>query len=184
MKPWLFYGLVMIVVVGGLSYVAGPRWPRTADHEPPRNFVALDDRLATAGQPSGPQLAALAGQGFELIVNLAPLGSYGALADEEQQVRRAGMGYVHIPVDFERPTRRDFDAFRRVLQAHAGRKILVHCQLNMRASAFAFLYRVVHAGVAPQQAFEAVSRVWAPNQVWRDFMNDVLAQHRVAYEVW
>ncbi|HEX5127314.1 MAG TPA: hypothetical protein VFW00_11285, partial [Rhodocyclaceae bacterium] len=35
-----------------------------------RNYVAIDERLATSGQPSEAQLAELAREGFELVINL------------------------------------------------------------------------------------------------------------------
>jgi hypothetical protein len=61
------------------------------------------------------------------------------------------------------------------------RKVLVHCQLNMRASAFTFLYRVVHEQVPPQQALEALRAVWIPRDQWADFVAAVLDRHAIDF---
>jgi hypothetical protein len=59
--------------------------------------------------------------------------------------------------------------------------VLVHCQLNMRASAFTFLYRVVHEQVPPEEAFTALSAVWVPRDQWADFTALVLKKHGIDF---
>src|SRR4030095_2084712 len=66
---------------------------------------------------------------------------------------------VNIPIDFGRPTERDFDEFAKALSGFAGRKVLVHCQVNMRASTMVFLYRNIVAKWDPHRAYGAVSKV-------------------------
>ena len=63
------------------------------------------------------------------------------------------------------------------------RKVLVHCQLNMRASAFTFLYRVIHEHVPPEEAMTALRAVWVPRDQWATFTADVLAKHGVDFEL-
>ncbi|UCH54222.1 MAG: protein tyrosine phosphatase family protein [Pseudomonadota bacterium] len=184
MKRALVFGLSIAAVLAVVAYFLGPRLLYTADDQVPRNFVALDARLATAGQPSAAQLASLAEQGFGVIVNLSPAGSFGSIADEGERVRAAGMVYIGLPIQFDAPSRQDFETLRRALDLHADRKVLVHCQLNYRASAMVFLYRVVAQGIPPVAAFAEVEAVWTPNATWREFMNRILAEERIAYEVW
>ena len=180
-KHWYWGIAVALVMIGGIGYFLGPVWLRTGDDASPRNFVAVNKRLATAGQPSAQQLADLANQGYTLVVNLAPPQGYGAIADEGYRVAGAGLSYVNIPVDFERPRPDDFELFQRVLSARRSGKVLVHCQLNYRASAFVFLYRVIVERVAPFEAAEAMWQVWRPNAVWKEFMNRELHQRRIAF---
>jgi hypothetical protein len=54
-------------------------------------------------------------------------------------------------VSWQQPTYEDFALFSAVMNGARDRKVLVHCQLNMRASAFTFLYRVVHERVPPKK---------------------------------
>ena len=147
------------------------------------NYVAATERLHTAGQPSAAALATLAEQGFELVVNLAPPTNAGAVPDEGKLVAEHGPTYVNIPVDWQQPMYEDFALFSAVMNGARDRKVLVHCQLNMRASAFAFLYRVVHEGVPPAEAMEALRAVWIPRDQWATFTADVLARHRIDFKL-
>jgi protein tyrosine phosphatase (PTP) superfamily phosphohydrolase (DUF442 family) len=147
------------------------------------NYVAATERLHTAGQPNAATLATLAEQGFELVVNLAPPSSQGAVPEEGKLVAEDGPAYVNIPVSWQQPTYEDFELFSAVMNGARDRKVLVHCQLNMRASAFTFLYRVIHEGVAPEEALEALRTVWIPRDQWATFTADVLERHDVAFEL-
>ena len=147
------------------------------------NYVAATDRLHTAGQPDAATLATLAEQGFELVVNFAPPSSEGAVADEGKLVAEDGPTYVNIPVVWQKPTYEDFELFSAVMNGARDRKVLVHCQLNMRASAFTFLYRVIHEKTAPEEAMKALSAVWIPRDQWATFTADVLARHNVDFKL-
>jgi protein tyrosine phosphatase (PTP) superfamily phosphohydrolase (DUF442 family) len=147
------------------------------------NYVAATQRLHTAGQPTAATLATLSEQGFELVVNLAPPQNQGAVPDEGKLVAEDGPTYVNIPVSWQQPTYEDFELFSAIMNGARDRKVLVHCQLNMRASAFTFLYRVVHEGVQPEEAMQALRAVWIPRDQWATFTADVLARHNVDFEL-
>ena len=147
------------------------------------NYVAATERLHTAGQPDAATLAALAEQGFELVVNLAPPTNQGAVPEEGKLVAEDGPTYVNIPVNWQQPTYEDFELFSAVMNGARDRKVLVHCQLNMRASAFTFLYRVIHEGVPPEEAMQALRAVWIPRDQWATFTADVLKRHNVDFEL-
>lgn len=141
------------------------------------NFAAIDERLATSGWPSADRFDALRAAGYEVVINLVPDGAHGAPDDERGRVERAGMRYVHVPVDFAAPNAQDFERFARILAEQRQRRVLVHCQANMRASSFVFLYRVVHESAEVDTAFDAVLRLWQPNAKWRAFIRDTLRAH-------
>ena len=141
------------------------------------NFVQYSPRFASSGQPSTEQLKLLQKAGFQQVVYLAFSDNETAIANEDREVMTSGMDYVHIPVDFNRPTSVDFDAFAAVLKSHPGSKTLVHCQVNFRASTFSFLYRVIYQGVPVGTAKQDLDRVWQPNETWYRFLVKVLAQH-------
>ena len=147
------------------------------------NYVAATERLHTAGQPDAATLAKLGEQGFELVVNLAPPSNEGAVADEGKLVAEHGTTYVNIPVSWQQPTLNDFELFSAVMNGARDRKVLVHCQLNMRASAFTFLYRVIHEDAPPEEAMEALRAVWIPRDQWATFTADVLAKHGIDFEL-
>ena len=56
-----------------------------------KNFVAVSDRLGTAGQPSEDQLHDVADAGFDIVVNLGLLDPRYCLADEAGAVKSTGM---------------------------------------------------------------------------------------------
>jgi uncharacterized protein (TIGR01244 family) len=166
-----------LALVGSAAYAqAGPPPPSMG-----ANYVVATEHLHTAGQPTAAALATLAEQGFELVVNLAPPGNQGAVAEEGKLVAEDGPTYVNIPVSWQQPTYEDFALFSAVMNAARDRKTLVHCQLNMRASAFTFLYRVVHEGVAPEEAMKALRAVWIPRDQWATFTADVLKRHDISF---
>jgi len=82
-----------------------------ADPESIYNWRRLDDRITTSGQPTEPQLADIHALGVRHIINLGLHSHEKALPDQAASVSRLGMTYIHIPVDFQKPTDGDFDQF-------------------------------------------------------------------------
>ena len=140
-----------------------------------RNFLAIDDRLATSGMPEPGDFAAMRQAGFEVVINLALPTSDNALANEGELVSAEGMTYVQIPVNFEAPQASDFERFTRMLDACGERRVFVHCAANMRVSAFIFLHRIRH-GTDQATAEKDLLKIWNPEGVWRDFLNQRLAE--------
>ena len=140
-----------------------------------RNFVAVTGDLATSGQPTEEQLAAVKSQGFEVVVNLGLLDPKYCLPDEAKTVDALGMAYHHLPVDIQRPTLEDFDAFRHVMQQERGRRVFVHCAANIRVSCFVALFGESDLGWSREQADAHVARLWKPNPVWAGFLEEVRA---------
>ena len=137
-----------------------------------RNFVPLGDRVGTAGQPTAEQFEDVRDAGYEVVINLALPTSTNALPNEREVVTALGMQYVHIPVSFEAPAVNDARRFFEAMDAAAGRKVFVHCAMNMRVSAFMYLYRTVRENVDPDEAADALHRLWVPNAVWQQFIDD------------
>ena len=62
-------------------------------------------------------------------------------------------------------------------------EVLVHCQINLRASSFTFLYRVLSLGEPPRVAYEAPSSVWVPHGPWRRLIDTELRNHHIDFEL-
>jgi len=140
-----------------------------------RNFLRIDDRLATSGMPQPDDFAALRQAGFDVVINLALPTSDNALPNEGELVSAQGMTYVHIPVKFDAPSPVDFEQFTRVMDACAGQKVFVHCAANMRVSAFVFLHRLSH-DADRASAGRDLTKIWQPDGVWREFVNQPLGE--------
>lgn len=141
------------------------------------NFLEISDRLGTAGQPGREQFATIRRAGYEVVINLAMPDSTNALPDEADLVRGQGLEYVHIPVAWEAPRQADLARFLAVMDRCQGRKVLVHCALNMRVSCFVLLYRVLRLGVPLGEATETMHRIWQPDEVWQHFLERSLAHY-------
>ena len=145
-----------------------------------RNYKEYSQTFASAGQPDKEQLQLLKDEGFERVAYIAFSNSRGAIADEDAIVKELGMDYVQIPVVWDAPTMSDFYAFAGAMQREPDRKTLLHCQANYRASAFAFLYRVLYEDIPVSVAKADMNSIWAPNDTWRQLIFDVLEDNGVA----
>jgi protein tyrosine phosphatase (PTP) superfamily phosphohydrolase (DUF442 family) len=109
-----------------------------------------------------------------VVINLAMPTSTNAIPNEGQLVTSQEIIYVHIPVKWEAPTGKDLDDFFGIMKANESKKVFVHCALNMRVSAFIYLFRVICQGVTPADAQEQLHQIWEPDGVWRDFIDNEL----------
>lgn len=143
-----------------------------------KNFVGVDERLGTAGQPTEAELGEVAASGFEVVVNLGLLDPRYCLPDEAATVRALGLEYHHVPVDFGAPSVDDYRRFQGVMAAARGKRTFVHCALNYRVSCFVALYGEAELGWSRREADAHVARVWAPNETWLAFLSAVRATMR------
>jgi uncharacterized protein (TIGR01244 family) len=146
------------------------------------NLVNITPKLVTSGQPSAEALSTLAQHGFEAVIYLVPSGVHGAVADEAAIVKRQGIEYIHIPIKFDQPTAQDFDAFASAMARLANRKVLVHCEINLRASSLMFLYRAIALKEDANSAYEAVTKVWSPRGAWKPFIQQALKKNGIDFE--
>jgi protein tyrosine phosphatase (PTP) superfamily phosphohydrolase (DUF442 family) len=140
------------------------------------NFHQITPNLGTAGMPTRHQFSEIAAAGYQVVINLALVNSPDALQDEAELVTNLGMEYVHIPVIWEDPRTTDVALFFENMQRHQDKKIFVHCVLNMRVSAFVYLYRVLRLGTPTLEAYWDVLSIWQPDEVWTPFMHQVLIE--------
>lgn len=145
-------------------------------HWDAENTHRVFDWLWTSGQLSAADIARLPGIGIEAVVNLALPTSPNALPGEAELVTRAGLAYLHLPVEWEAPRAEQFDQFVGLLQAFDGRSLWVHCAKNMRVSAFVYLYRRLVRGEDDAQAAFPLRAVWQPNPAWQAFIAQVMSR--------
>jgi len=144
------------------------------DFESITNYLRPTPEIYTGGQPTPEEIAALGKAGFQIVINLAMENSPSALPDEQQLVQEAGMAYVHIPVEWESPQKEDLLKFISFFQQYRAFKVFTHCVLNMRVSVFIYLYRVIVEKMPSDECWQAVLKVWQPNEVWQKFIEKIL----------
>ena len=166
--------LILTLFLAGNIYALEEADPALAEIV---NFRQYSPTFASAGQPSREQFATIAENGFERIVYIAFTNNQNALTDADQVIKGLGMEYMQVPVDFDNPLPADFYAFADSMQRNTDKKTLLHCQVNARATAFSFLYRVIYEDVPIAEAKEDMNTVWQPNEVWRDFIFAVMSEN-------
>ncbi len=164
--------IVMILTLGS---VMAPAF--AAELSDISNFREYSPVFASSGQPTQEQLKLLKSEGFERIIYIAFSNSGKALANEDVIVKELGMEYVHIPVIWDEPSASDFYAFADVMQRYPDKKSLLHCQVNYRASAFGFLYRVLYQDVPVAVAKAEMNSVWQPDETWRELIFSILEEN-------
>ena len=88
------------------------------------NYHNVPGLFETSGQPGKQQLRLLARTGYELVINLAPNSLLeGAVIDEAEILNAEEVEYIHIPVDFNNPSSKDFEKFVSNIERHQGKKI-------------------------------------------------------------
>ena len=146
------------------------------------NVVPISATLVTSGQPTAQALATLASQGFQAVIYLAPFAVSDAVKEEPLLVSKQGIEFIHIPIPFNKPDESHFLAVSSGLERLQGKKVLVHCQVNMRASSMVFLHRVIRGKEDPFRAYEAVAAVWSPQGPWRQLLVSQLGKHGIIFE--
>lgn len=140
------------------------------------NVVKVDDHLITAGQPTEAEIRAVAAEGVDTVINLAPHDSQSALPDEPGLVRSLGMDYHYLPVAWDSPSEADFTAFAGVMDGLAPEgRTLLHCAANFRVSAFYGLYAIDRLGWSVDRAEAFRAQIWSSSDypVWERFIQSM-----------
>ena len=139
------------------------------------NYIRINDRIITSGQPTEAQLRDAAKEGVQVVINLATLNSETTLEDEAGCVHGLGMEYVHIPVKWDNPTIDDFKEFVSAMKAASQKYILIHCVANYRVTAFYAHYAMKTLGWSVEQADALMSQIWDESQypIWDAFVDNI-----------
>lgn len=119
--------------------------------------------LVTGGQPTTRHLAALKQAGCELILDCRDPMEPRPLSEPEE-VRRAGMEYIVIPVGHTRGDDETLRSIREVLAANVGkRKMMYHCASGNRVGATLIPYLILDQQFAEDDAVTTAMRSGARN---------------------
>jgi protein tyrosine phosphatase (PTP) superfamily phosphohydrolase (DUF442 family) len=94
------------------------------------------------------------------------------LPDEAGALDVLGLQYIHIPVEFDRPTDEDFGRFCVAMASLADKPIHVHCIANLRVTAFLYRWQRDVCGVDDLRSRVLMDSVWRPGGVWAAFIGD------------
>jgi len=147
------------------------------------NVVLISPRLVTSGQPSAAALSKLSLAGIQAVIYLAPSTVPNAVGNERDLLAKQGIEFVHISIPFGSPNAEHFQAVTDALQRLKDKAVLVHCEVNMRASSMVFLHRVITLKEDPVNAFGAVTAIWSPRGPWRTLIEEQLRKSGIKFEL-
>ncbi len=138
-----------------------------------RAFEQVNGRLASSGFVLDDQFRFIRDAGFSHVISLLP----GDQSHEDSIVRSLGMSFTNIGVDWGRPTMKNLADYLDDMERHRDEKVYLHCEANMRASAFLFLYRVIRQGTDRMEAGKAMFAIWYPVNQWHRFIEKGLEKY-------
>lgn len=135
------------------------------------NYLAYSERIGSAGQPDAEQFALIREAGYEAILSLLP--DRPPYFQEEEAIARAnGMDFARIPVEWDAPQLMQLSAFFDLMNQWRERRVFVHCAMNMRVSAFLYLYHTLQEGADEAESRAKMNLIWEPEGVWEAFVAD------------
>lgn len=148
------------------------------------NVLPVRADLVCSGQPTPAALRRLGALGFDAVMYLAPFSVGDAVREEPELLRAQGIEFAHVPMVWDAPTLAQVDQVLDTLKRWQGvkRQVLVHCQVNLRASSLVFLYRVLIGHEEPGRAWADVTRIWSPNKTWNGLIRAALQRAGIAFD--
>ena len=137
------------------------------------HWLPVDPSLALGAQPDQAGIDWLAEHGYSLVVNLNTPGARNFWPDEAAQAQKAGMHYVHYPLDCSELTPEKYEILRGILQGHRGRKVFLHCAMNVKSSGMAHIWRVKELGHDREAAKADLARTPGHEPKWERFWSEM-----------
>ncbi len=134
------------------------------------NFHFVSEQMASSGMLDLKQYKHILEYDFKHVINLIP----GNQIKERKHVQSLGLSYEQIAVDWGNPTAKNFADFTQLIKSYGDEKIYIHCEMNMRASAFVYLYRVLYQGVETATAEKDMLKIWQPKGTWQQFIETTI----------
>ncbi len=140
-----------------------------------KNYIKVNDKISTAGQPTKKQFKKIKKAGFDVVINLATCNlSRGAIKEEDKIVSSLGMSYLHIPITWEKPELDRMKLFLIVLEAlqKENKKVFIHCIMNYRVSVFIYKYKQY---ILNEKNVKLIApKDFKPNKKWRKILKGKL----------
>src|SRR5262245_33329775 len=127
------------------------------------NFLKLNDKVWTGGQPTMEHLAKLKEAGVKSVINLRPHSEHNG-GREEAKLKELGLRYFNIPVVFREPQPEDADDFLKITDEELKNgPVFIHCAAAIRVGAFWMIRRVLRDGWEFDKALEEANKIGLRN---------------------
>jgi uncharacterized protein (TIGR01244 family) len=174
--PHVALRLVLLLM---LAVTVSAQGPRKETVEGIRNFTVVDPTIGCAGTTEARVMPELARRGYRAVVNLRLETETGAAIEEGRRAAEAaGLTYVHLPFDGQKPDPSVADAFIRAVSDPKHQPVFIHCASANRVSALLLAKRLVSDGWTEARALEEAETVGPPSAALRKFALDYAASRR------
>lgn len=163
--------LALLLLLGAVALPAQQDFPNI------KNFLRLNGKICTGGQPALDDLARLKADGIKAIINLRQSSEFNA-DEEAAKAKELGLRYFLIPVNGAEPKPEQADEFLKVMNDTANRPVFIHCASANRVGAFWMIYRVLKDGWKLEEAEEEAKKVGMRSPVLRDFALEYIRAHQ------
>jgi uncharacterized protein (TIGR01244 family) len=123
--------------------------------------MKISDQVTVGAQPSEDQLQQLGKQGFKSVVNFRTEGEEDQPLSpkaEGEQVKAAGMTYLHVPVSMKSMGPEQVDQFREKYAA-LPKPVFAHCKSGKRAGAMVMMHMAVEQGMTGEQTLQQAEKM-------------------------
>ena len=145
---------------------------------PIRNFLRVNEKFCTGGQPRLEHLAKLKAEGVKTIINLRTPGEHRA-SEEEETAKQLGLRYYNIPVVYGDPKEEQVTEFLKLTDDAQNLPAFIHCTAAIRVGAFWMIRRVLRDGWTIEAAEEDAKKVGLQNAPHlTEFARNYIEKHR------
>ena len=143
------------------------------------NFRQAKSTVACAGATTPEAMAGIKGMGYASVVNLRQATENGAdIEAGTAAAARAGLKYVHIPMNGASPDPAVFDRFIAAARAPENQPMFVHCGSGNRAAAVWLAKRIVVDGWTVERASEEAEALGLRNAALKQAALDYAKAHQ------
>ena len=135
-----------------------PLMPIQEQVPPIRNFLRVNEKFCTGGQPRLEHLEMLKKDGVKAIINLRQPTEHRA-AEEEAKAKELGLRYFNIPVVTSDPKDEQADEFLRITDDPENQPAFIHCTAAIRVGAFWMIRRALRDGMSIEEAEKDAQKV-------------------------
>lgn len=166
---WLVLVLLALAALPALAQTDKPAYDI-------RNFLRVNDKICTGGQPSLADLERMKAEGIKAIINLRRPTEYNA-EEEAAKAKELGLRYFNIPVDSSALKDEQVAEFLKLLADSANLPAFIHCASANRVGAFWMIRRVLVDGWKQEAALQEAEKIGLTNPRLREFALDYIQRH-------
>jgi uncharacterized protein (TIGR01244 family) len=141
-------------------------------------YYRVSQDVATGGQPTEAQIAALGEAGFHTLLSLRDPSEYDEAAELDAAMR-AGMRFASVPVTKPMPVVAAVEEFLKVTDDPGIYPVYIHCSSGNRVGALWMIRRVLRDGWSEEAAEKEADRIGLTSESTRAFALDYIRDHTV-----